>query len=100
MMRGARAFAVVAAAVLSWGAGPPPQGDPPAPLLDERLLVTWYGNPRSTKMGILGEVSGAARAEGLRRQAAAYAPLTARRVLPAYHLVAVVAQCTAGADGA
>jgi hypothetical protein len=98
MMRGALALAAIAAAVLSWGAGPP-QDEPPAPLLDERLLVTWYGNPRSAKMGILGEVSGAARAEGLRRQAAAYQPLTTRRVLPAFHLVAVVAQCTAGADG-
>jgi hypothetical protein len=69
------------------------------PLLDDHLLVTWYGNPRSRGMGVLGEAHGTARAEALRRQAAAYAPLTSRRVLMAYHLVAVVAQCTAGADG-
>lgn len=92
-------IASLALAALSWSAGALPRADPLPPLLGERLLVTWYGNPRSTKMGILGEVSGAARAEGLRRQAAAYQELTPKRVLPAYHLVAVVAQCTAGGDG-
>ncbi|MBK5297995.1 MAG: hypothetical protein JJE40_12625 [Vicinamibacteria bacterium] len=75
------------------------QAEQPDPLLDDHLLITWYGNPRSTRMGILGEVSGAERAEGLRRQAAAYQRVTPKRVLPAYHVVAVVAQCTAGADG-
>lgn len=92
-------LAGVALTALSWSAGAQEQADARPPLLDERLLITWYGNPRSSRMGILGEVSGAARAEGLRRQAAAYRPLTPKRVLPAYHLVAVVAQCTAGADG-
>jgi len=70
-----------------------------ASVLDRHLLVTWYGNPRSARMGILGERSGADRAAGLHRQAAEYAPLTTRTVLMAYHLVAVVAQCEAGADG-
>jgi hypothetical protein len=50
-------------------------------------------------MGILGERAGHARVEGLRQQAAAYAKLTSKSILPAYHLVAVVAQCTPGADG-
>lgn len=50
-------------------------------------------------MGILGESAGEARAAGLRQQAAAYAPLTSKRVLMAYHLVAVIAQSTAGAEG-
>ena len=70
-----------------------------ASLLRDHLLVTWYGNPRSAGMGILGEQTGAARAAALRRQADAYKALTPKRVLMAYHLVAVVAQCTAGADG-
>jgi hypothetical protein len=61
-------------------------------LLQTHLLVTWYGNPRSCQMGVLGEFTGQARADGLRRQAAAYEGLTTRRVVPAYHLVAVVAQ--------
>jgi hypothetical protein len=70
-----------------------------ASLLADHLLITWYGNPRSARMGILGELTGAARAEGLKRQGAAYAALTPKRVVMAYHLVAVVAQCTAGRDG-
>ena len=70
----------------------------PDSLLETNLLVTWYGNPHSAAMGILGQSTGAARAEGLRRQAAAYSPLTRKRVLPAYHLVTVVAQPTPGRD--
>jgi hypothetical protein len=50
-------------------------------------------------MGILGEQTGGARAAALRHQAEAYRPLTSKRLLMAYHLVAVVAQCTPGADG-
>lgn len=99
-MRLLHGVAGVLMALMAWGAGSAPsRGEPPAPLLDDALLVTWYGNPRSTKMGILGEVSGAARANGLRRQAAAYRAVTPKRVQPAYHLVAVVALCTPGADG-
>ena len=67
-------------------------------LLRDHLLVTWYGNPRSTLMGILGEQTGAARAAALKAQAAAYAPHTSKKVAMAYHLVAVVATCTEGAD--
>lgn len=66
--------------------------------LDAHLLITWYGNPHSRHMGVLGERTGAARAEALQRQADAFAGVTAKRILPAYHLVAVVAQPTAGAD--
>jgi hypothetical protein len=67
-------------------------------LLDSQLLVTWYGNPHSARMGILGELSGHDRANGLLRQAAAYRALTAKTVVAAYHLVAVVAQRGAGPD--
>ncbi|HET7694534.1 MAG TPA: hypothetical protein VFK57_02410 [Vicinamibacterales bacterium] len=72
---------------------------PAASLLASHLLVTWYGNPHSAAMGVLGQAEGEARAAALRGQAACYAPLTAKRVLPAFHLVAVVAQKTAGTDG-
>ena len=68
-------------------------------LLRDHMLVTWYGNPRSAGMGVLGEQSGDMRAAALRKQADAYARLTPKRVLMAYHLVAVIAQCTPGADG-
>jgi hypothetical protein len=71
----------------------------PQSLLDTHLLVTWYGNPHSAQMGVLGQASGAARAAALRRQADAFVRLTAKKVLPAYHLVAVVAQRTPGSDG-
>lgn len=63
--------------------------------LDQHLLVTWYGNPHSRQMGVLGEAAGAARAAALRRQADAFMDVTSRRIIPAYHLVAVVAQPTA-----
>lgn len=66
--------------------------------LESHLLVTWYGNPHSRLMGVLGESSGRDRAEGLRKQAQAYVDLTSRTVVPAYHLVAVVAQPVPGRD--
>jgi hypothetical protein len=64
--------------------------------LETHLLVTWYGNPHSAAMGVLGQSSGPDRARALRRQAAAYAPLTSKTVVGAYPLVAVVAQRAAG----
>ena len=70
----------------------------PASVLADQLLITWYGNPRNPRMGVLGEYTGAALADGLRAQAAAFVRLTPKRVVMAYHLVAVVAQCTAGVD--
>jgi hypothetical protein len=72
---------------------------PPAPVLDDHLLVTWYGNPHTARMGVLGEATGPARAAALRRQAEAYTSLTPKTVLMAYQVVATVAQCAAGADG-
>jgi hypothetical protein len=68
-------------------------------LLDDHLLVTWYGNPRSASLGVLGESAGGARAAALQRQARAYAAHTKKQIAMAYHLVASVAQCTPGADG-
>lgn len=69
-----------------------------ASLLESHLLVTWYGNPHSSQMGVLGQAEGVERASRLRRQAAAYVSLTEKQILPAYHLVAVVAQRSAGTD--
>jgi hypothetical protein len=71
---------------------------PVASVLDTHVLVTWYGNPRTGLMGILGERAGAERAEGLRKQAAEYEAVTPKKVLAAYQIVAVVAQCTEGND--
>lgn len=80
-------------------ARPAPAVAPARPVLADHLLVTWYGNPRSSRMGVLGRHEGADLAAGLRKQAAAYAKLTAKKVLPAYHLVAVIAQPAPGRDG-
>ena len=72
--------------------------DPPRPVLSEHLLITWYGNPRVGRMGVLGRHQGADLATRLKKQANAYAPLTQKKILPAYHLVATIAQPTAGKD--
>jgi hypothetical protein len=80
-------------------AGQRPYPERAASFLDRHLLVTWYGNPNSAAMGVLGRSTGAQRARALRLQAAAYQPLTPKTVVGAYHLVAVVAQATAGVDG-
>jgi hypothetical protein len=68
-------------------------------ILDTHLLVTWYGNPWSERMGILGRLDGEALAAGLKKQAAAYAAVTSKSVLPAYELVAIVGQPQPGRDG-
>jgi hypothetical protein len=68
-------------------------------VLDNNLLVTWYGNPWSERMGILGRLEGSALAAGLKRQADAYAAVSKKKVVPAYELVAVVGQPQPGRDG-
>ena len=78
---------------------PPPAVAEPTPVLKEHLLVTWYGSLQSPLMGVLGEYSGEELGKRLRKQAEAYAPLTEKDVLPAYHLVAVIARGSPGDDG-
>lgn len=68
-------------------------------LLDEGILITWYGNPHTGAMGVLGQAEGEARASALKKQLAEYRDVTARDVVGAYHLVATVAQPTPGPDG-
>lgn len=71
----------------------------PSSVLDNHLLVAWYGSPWTGRMGILGRLSGKALADGLKEQAAAYAKVSNKRVLPAYELIATVAQPLPGRDG-
>ena len=71
----------------------------PASILDKQLLVTWYGSPWTGRMGILGRLQGKALADGLKQQADAYAKASGKPVLPAYELIATVAQAQPGADG-
>ena len=76
-----------------------PPGATVRPVLADHLLVTWYGNPRTGRMGILGRHTGEALARGLRQQADEYARLSGKKVVPAYHLVAVIAQSHPWRDG-
>jgi hypothetical protein len=104
-------LAVFGAAASGTSPAPPaPPAAPPSPVaappsgssarvLDTNLLVTWYGNPWSQRMGILGRLDGTALADGLKRQADAYASVSTKRVLPAYELVAVIGQPQPGRDG-
>jgi hypothetical protein len=71
----------------------------PASVLDRHLLVSWYGSPWTGRMGILGRLEGRALADGLKKQAAAYAKVSGKPVLPAYELIATVAQPQPGRDG-
>ena len=71
----------------------------PASVLRNNLLVAWYGNPWTGRMGVLGRFTGTALADGLNRQADAYKKVTRKSVLPAYELIAVVAQAQPGPDG-
>jgi hypothetical protein len=68
-------------------------------VLQTHLLVTWYGNPHSPRMGVLGRYTGTELADGLRTQASAYQGLTNKTVIAGYELVAIVAQDVPGQDG-
>jgi hypothetical protein len=91
-------FCVVVSLAAGTSAPSAQHDSPPASVLADHLLVTWYGNPHSARMGILGERKGADLAAGLKEQAAAYARVTTKKVLMAYQLVAVVAQGLPGKD--
>ena len=69
-------------------------------LLPRHRVVAYYGNPRSSRMGILGSLPSDSMWTRLQEQAAAYAALDPETpVLPALHLVAVVAQREPGPSG-
>jgi hypothetical protein len=95
--------------ILAWLAAtsflPAPAPRSPARIPAERLLpahriVTYYGNPRSGHMGILGALPPREMLERLREQAAEYERADpATPVLAALHLVTVVAQKDPGPHG-
>ncbi len=69
-------------------------------LLPGHRIVSFYGNPRSARMGILGAIPPNEMLDRLHEQARAYQELEpAIPVLPALHLVAVVAHREPGAGG-
>jgi hypothetical protein len=72
----------------------------PGSVLPSRRIVSYYGNPLSSSMGILGEMPPEKLFPRLRTQAEAYRSADKERtVTPALELVAVVAQAQPGADG-
>ena len=85
-------------AMATWPTGPAALS---GAILPERRIVAYYGNPRSTKMGVLGEYPEQQMLSMLDSTVAVWQradPSTP--VMPAVHLVAVVAQGSAGPDGA
>lgn len=80
----------------------PVKGPDPLPgsLLPHKRIVAFYGNPLSTRMGVLGEYAPDEMLRRLDVEVAAWAaadPTTP--VQPALHLIAVVAQGHPGRDG-
>ncbi len=80
----------------------PVKGPAPLPgaLLPENRIVAFYGNTKSTRMGILGQLPPAEMLPKLERTAEEWAKADpGRPVMPAFHLIATVAQGKPGADG-
>lgn len=73
----------------------PVRGPDPLPgaLIPEHRIVAFYGNPLSTRMGILGEVPPEEMLPRLEEVATQWAAAdSGQKVLPALHLIATVAQ--------
>ena len=69
-------------------------------LLPGHRIIAFYGNPLSRRMGVLGEYEPEQMLQRLDREVAAWrAADPSTPVLPALHLIATVAQGSAGADG-
>jgi hypothetical protein len=80
----------------------PVKGPAPLPgsLLPDKRIVAFYGNPLSKRMGILGELSPEHMLAKLDTVVASWRDADpATPVQPALHLIAVVAQASAGRDG-
>jgi hypothetical protein len=72
----------------------------PGSILPARRIVAYYGNPLSKKMGILGELPPNEMLAKLDREVAAWNKADpSTPVLPALHLIVVVAQGAPGRDG-
>jgi hypothetical protein len=81
----------------------PVKGPEPLPgsLLPEHRIVAFYGNSKSTRMGILGQLPPEQMLPKLERTATEWAKADpGRKVLPALHLIVTVAQGKPGGDGA
>jgi len=80
----------------------PVKGPDPLPgsILPNKRIIAFYGNPLSTRMGVLGEYEPDDMLRRLDAEVAAWnAADPATPVQPALHLIAVVAQAGPGRDG-
>lgn len=80
----------------------PVKGPEPLPgsILPEKRIIAYYGNPLSTRMGVLGEYPSDQMLKMLDAEVEAWTKADpATPVVPALHLIAVVAQGYAGRDG-
>ena len=80
----------------------PVKGPEPLPgaLLPDHLIVAFYGNPKSKKMGILGQLPPEEMLPRLEAAATEWAKVErGRKVLPALHAVVTVAQGKPGKGG-
>lgn len=71
----------------------------PGSILATKRVVTYYGNPYSGAMGVLGRYDPETVVAKLKEQTAEYAALSSKPVQPALHFIATVAQAGAGSDG-
>ena len=86
-----------ARAASKWPAGPTPAA---GALLPQNRIVAYYGNPHSRKMGVLGEYPEAQMLGMLDKTVALWKAADPKTpVIPAIHLVTVVAQGAPGTDG-
>lgn len=80
----------------------PVKGPQPLPgaLLPDHLIVAYYGNPKSQRMGILGQLPPEEMLPRLEATATEWAKVErGRKVLPALHMVVTVAQGKPGKSG-
>ncbi len=96
--RGRRHYQLSPADSARW----PVKGPEPLPgaLLPDHRVVAFYGNPKSTRMGILGQIPPAEMLPKLERTATEWAKADpGRKVMPALHLIVTVAQAKPGRGG-
>ncbi|MGQ0766626.1 MAG: hypothetical protein ACT4OZ_13290 [Gemmatimonadota bacterium] len=72
----------------------------PGSIIPSRRIIAYYGNPLSKRMGILGEIPPDEMLRRLDREVEAWTRADSTTpAVPALHLIATVAQASAGADG-
>ena len=79
---------------------PTPAPPPPHSILDTEQIVSYYGHPAASGLGVLGEGTTEQMLARLRTQVAAYQAInTEKTVVPALHLIYEVAQANTNDDG-